>query len=44
MVDNALKIEWNVRQIWVHACAVIIAPRPMTRFYTALQHPKDSNQ
>ena len=42
IVDNALKIEWNVRQIWVHACAVIIAPRPMTDF-TALQHPpKDS--
>lgn len=42
IIDNALKIEWNVRQIWVHACAVIIAPKPMTNF-TALQHPpKDS--
>ncbi|MBB1564739.1 DNA polymerase III subunit alpha [Candidatus Gracilibacteria bacterium] len=42
IVDNALKIEGNVRQIGVHACAVIIAPRPMTDF-TALQHPpKDS--
>ena len=38
IIDNALKIEWNVRQIWVHACAVIIAPKPMTNF-TALQHP-----
>ncbi len=38
IVDDALKIEWNVRQIWVHACAVIIAPDKMTT-YTALQHP-----
>ncbi len=43
IVDNALKIEWNVRQIWVHACAVIIAPNKMTD-YTALAHPpKDTN-
>lgn len=43
IIDNALKIEWNVRQLWVHACAVIIAPQPMTNF-TALQHPpKDQN-
>lgn len=43
IVDNALKIEWNVRQIWVHACAVIIAPNKMTD-YTALAHPpKDTS-
>ncbi len=43
IIDNALKIEGNVRQIWVHACAVIIAPEPMTNF-TALAHPpKDFN-
>ena len=43
IIDNALKIEWNVRQLWVHACAVIIAPEPMTNF-CALQHPpKDEN-
>ncbi|MFA5917367.1 MAG: DNA polymerase III subunit alpha [Candidatus Gracilibacteria bacterium] len=42
IIDNALKIEGNVRQIGVHACAVIIAPEKMTS-YTALQHPpKDS--
>ncbi len=42
IINNALKIEGNVRQLWVHACAVIIAPEPMTNF-TALQHPpKDS--
>jgi len=38
IIDNALKIEGNVRQLWVHACAVIIAPESMTNF-TALQHP-----
>lgn len=43
IIDNALKIEGNVRQIWVHACAVIIAPNKMTD-YTALAHPpKDQN-
>ncbi len=42
IIDNALKIEWNVRQIWVHACAVIIAPEKMTS-YTALQHPPKDN-
>lgn len=43
IIDNALKIEGNVRQLGVHACAVIIAPEPMTNF-TALAHPpKDAN-
>ncbi|MDD3302291.1 MAG: DNA polymerase III subunit alpha [Candidatus Gracilibacteria bacterium] len=43
IIDDALKIEGNVRQIGVHACAVIIAPEKMTNF-TALQHPpKDIN-
>ncbi|NDK10100.1 DNA polymerase III subunit alpha [Candidatus Gracilibacteria bacterium] len=38
IIDNALKIEGNVRQLGVHACAVIIAPQSMTHF-TALAHP-----
>lgn len=43
IIDDALKIEGNVRQTWVHACAVIIAPEDM-RHFTALQHPpKDPN-
>ncbi len=42
IIDNALQIEGNVRQLWVHACAVIIAPEPMTNF-TALQHPPKDN-
>lgn len=43
IIDTALKIEWNVRQLWVHACAVIIAPSKMTN-YTALQHPPKDNE
>ena len=43
IIDNALKIEWNVRQLWVHACAVIIAPEPIN-YFTAIQRPpKDPN-
>lgn len=43
IIDNALKIEGNVRQLGVHACAVIIAPEPMTNF-TALAHPPKDAQ
>ncbi len=42
VVDDALKIEGNVRQLGVHACAVIIAPEKMTHF-TALQYPPKDN-
>ncbi len=43
MMDNALKLEGAVRHVSVHACAVVIADEPLTR-YTALQHPpKDEN-
>lgn len=42
IIDDALKIEGNVRQLWVHACAVIIAPESITHF-TALQHPPKDN-
>ncbi len=38
LIDNAMKLEWSVRQLWVHACAVIIAPEKITNF-CALQHP-----
>ncbi len=43
IIDNALKIEWNVRQVWVHACAVIIAPEPMTNFTSLTYPPKDND-
>lgn len=38
VIDQALKLEGSVRQLGVHACAVIIAPEPITN-YCALQHP-----
>ena len=41
VMDNALKLEGAVRHVSVHACAVVIADEPLTK-YTALQHtPKD---
>ncbi len=42
LMENALKLEGAIRHVSVHACAVVIADEPLTR-YTALQHPpKDS--
>jgi DNA polymerase-3 subunit alpha len=38
VIDNALRLEGSIRQLGVHACAVIIAPHPMTN-YCSLQHP-----
>ncbi len=38
VMDNALKLEGAVRHVSVHACAVVIADEPLTK-YTALQHP-----
>ena len=36
--QHALKLEGAVRHVSVHACAVVIADEPLTK-YTALQHP-----
>ncbi len=41
VIDAALKLEWTVRQLWVHACAVIIAPEPMKYFCPLQPPPKD---
>ena len=41
IVNAALKMEWSVRQLWVHACAVIIAPEPITHFCPLQPPPKD---
>ena len=41
IVDTALKMEGSVRQLGVHACAVIIAPEPMTHFCPLQPPPKD---
>ena len=41
VIDAALKLEWTVRQLGVHACAVIIAPEPMKHFCPLQPPPKD---
>lgn len=41
VLDAAIKLEWTVRQLWVHACAVIIAPEPMKNFCPLQPPPKD---
>ncbi len=43
VVNSALRLEWSVRQLGVHACAVIIAPEPMTNFCPLQPPPKDPN-
>ena len=41
--DAARTLEWNVRHISVHACAVVISDKPLEN-YTALQNaPKDNS-
>lgn len=41
VIDSAIRLEWTVRQLWVHACAVIIAPEPMKHFCPLQPPPKD---
>lgn len=41
VLDAAKRLEWTVRQLGVHACAVIIAPEPMTHFCPLQPPPKD---
>ena len=38
ITELAIKLEWTTRQIWVHACWVIIAPEKVTT-YTPVQYP-----
>lgn len=42
LLDNAIKIEGTVRHAGTHACAVIIADRPLVNF-TPLQRPTDGS-
>lgn len=42
VIDTALQLEWSIRQLWVHACAVIIAPEKMTNFCPLQNPPKDN--
>ncbi|PID84073.1 DNA polymerase III subunit alpha [Candidatus Gracilibacteria bacterium] len=41
VIDSAIRLEGTVRQLGVHACAVIIAPEPMTHFCPLQPPPKD---
>lgn len=41
VIDSAMRLEGTVRQLGVHACAVIIAPEPMTNFCPLQPPPKD---
>ena len=41
IIKYASKLEWNVRQLWVHACWVIIAPEDVTN-YSPIQYPLKS--
>lgn len=41
VIDAAMRLEGTVRQLGVHACAVIIAPEPMTNFCPLQPPPKD---
>ncbi len=43
VMDNALKLEGAVRHVSVHACAVVIADEPLTK-YTALQRPPKDDE
>lgn len=41
-IDAAIKLEGNIRQTWVHACGVIIAPDIITKF-TSVQYPPSTS-
>ena len=41
VIDVATAIEWTVRQTWVHACGMIIAPAPVVT-YSPVQYPPKS--
>lgn len=36
------KLEWNMRQLWVHACGIIIAPEKVNN-YTPTQYAKEDD-
>jgi len=38
IVKFSSNLEWTVRQLWVHACGVIIAPEDITN-YSPIQYP-----
>jgi DNA polymerase-3 subunit alpha len=36
------ELEWNIRQLWVHACGIIIAPKPVYTF-SPMQYLKEDD-
>ncbi len=43
IVKLASRLEWTVRQVWVHACGVVISPEEIQE-YSPVQHPPKSWQ
>lgn len=41
IVNLAIKLEWTVRQTWVHACWIIISPEDLVT-YSPIQYPPKS--
>ncbi len=37
------QLEWNMRQLWVHACGIIISPKPVKE-YTPLQYVQNNQE
>ncbi len=40
IIEISEKLEWNLRQLWVHACWIIIAPKEINN-YSTIQYIKD---
>lgn len=43
VMESALKLEGAVRHVSVHACAVVIADEPLTKYTALMRPPKDEN-
>lgn len=41
IISLAIKLEWTIRQTWVHACWIIISPELLTTF-SPIQYPPKS--
>lgn len=43
VMESALKLEGAVRHVSVHACAVVIADEPLTKYTALMRPPKDED-
>ncbi|MFH0838187.1 MAG: DNA polymerase III subunit alpha [Patescibacteria group bacterium] len=43
VMESALKLEGAVRHVSVHACAVVIADEPLTKYTALMRPPKDEH-